>query len=63
MTKRFFLLTAIFFLLTAIVMALASIGGAQSNPIRKEMLVGTWKLVAASNVTDENITIEAYAES
>ena len=53
MTKRFFLLTAI-------VMALASISGAQSNPIRKEMLVGTWKLAAASNVADEGITSKLH---
>jgi hypothetical protein len=49
------------FVLTTIVMALSGFGSAQSVSIQKEMLVGTWKLVSASNVTDKGIAKdEAY---
>ncbi len=34
------------------------LGVAQPLPIQKEMLVGTWKLVSASNVTDKGIVKE-----
>jgi hypothetical protein len=40
---------------TALGMVLSCIGNAQPRAIQKEMLVGTWKLVSASNVTDTRI--------
>jgi Lipocalin-like domain len=40
---------------TALAMMLCCIGSAQPLTIQKEMLIGTWKLVAASNVTDTKI--------
>jgi hypothetical protein len=50
--------------LTALAMVLSCIANAQSRPIQKEMLVGTWKLVSASNVTDSGIVREeAYGRS
>jgi hypothetical protein len=61
MTRRLFVLTA--FLLTAM-LAVSSIASAQSGPIQKEMLVGTWKLVRASNVTDQGVVKdEAYGRN
>lgn len=41
--------------LTVLVLLLTCIGSAQSHPIKKEMLVGTWKLVSWSNVTDKGV--------
>ncbi len=53
MTRRIFVVTAS--VLTAMLAVFPSIGSAQSGPIQKEMLVGTWKLVKASNVTDQGV--------
>jgi hypothetical protein len=49
---------------TALAMVLSSIGNAQPLPIQREMLIGTWKLVSASNVTDSGIVREeAYGRN
>lgn len=49
---------------TALAMGLVSIGSAQSLQIQKEMLIGTWKLVSASNMTDKGIVNdEAYGRN
>ena len=49
---------------TALAMVLSGIGSAQPLAIQKEMLVGTWKLVSASNVTDKGIVKkEAYGRN
>jgi hypothetical protein len=43
--------------MTVLVVALSCIGRAQS----KDMLIGTWKLTAVSNVTDKGVVkIEVY---
>jgi len=50
--------------LTALATVLACIGRAQPVSIQKEMLVGTWKLVSVSNVTDSGIVREeAYGRN
>jgi hypothetical protein len=50
--------------LTALAMALSCPGSAQPLSIQKEMLVGTWKLVSASNLTDKGIVKdEAYGRN
>ena len=44
--------------------ALANLGSGQAISIQKETLVGTWKLVAASNVTDKGVVYEeAYGRN
>jgi hypothetical protein len=43
---------------TVLMAVLSCIGGAQPLPIQKEMLVGTWRLVSVSNVTDKGIVKE-----
>jgi hypothetical protein len=49
---------------TALAIVLSCIGGAQPHLIQKEMLVGTWKLVSVSNVTDSGIVREeAYGRN
>ena len=49
---------------TALAMALSCIGRAQALSIQKEILVGTWKLVSVSNVTDTGIVREeAYGRN
>jgi hypothetical protein len=46
------------FVLTALAMVLSGVGSSQPLTIQKEMLVGTWKLVSVSNVTDKGIVKE-----
>ncbi|MGP0073776.1 MAG: lipocalin-like domain-containing protein [Bryobacteraceae bacterium] len=47
--------------LTALAMVFSGIGSPQPLTIEKQTLVGTWKLVSASNVTDKGIVNrEAY---
>ena len=49
------------FVLTAMLTVFSRLGNAQSGAIQKEMLVGTWKLVSVSNVTDQGaVNYEAY---
>jgi len=49
---------------TVFMAVLSSIGAAQPIAIQKEMLVGTWRLVSASNVTDQGIVNEeAYGRN
>jgi Lipocalin-like domain len=48
----------------ALAMVLSCIGRAQPLSIQKEMLVGTWRLVSVSNVTDTGIVREeAYGRN
>jgi hypothetical protein len=52
------------FLLTTLVMVISGSGSAQSGSIQKETLVGTWKLVSVSNVTDKGVVKdEAYGRN
>jgi len=49
---------------TALAMVLSCIANAQPLLIQKEMLIGTWKLVSVSNVTDSGIVREeAYGRN
>jgi hypothetical protein len=41
--------------LTALWMGFSGVGSAQPLVIEKQMLVGTWKLVSVSNVTDKGV--------
>jgi hypothetical protein len=51
-------------LVTVLLMVIPFIGVAQPIAIQKELLVGTWKLVAASNVTDKGVVHEeAYGRN
>jgi hypothetical protein len=43
------------FALISMLTTCSSFAGAQSRPLEKEMLIGTWKLISASNVTDKGI--------
>jgi hypothetical protein len=47
------------FVFAALAMLLSCIGSAQPLTIEKEILVGTWKLVSASNVTEKGAVNDA----
>ena len=52
------------FVLTVMAMLLSCVGSAQFGPLQKEMLVGTWRLISASNVTDKGIVKDqAYGQN